>query len=165
MSGINGMITDDFDGDGDLDILMSGNDYGTDVSTGRYDAGNGVFLKGDGKGNFTSLSILQSGWFIPGNGKAIAELRNKDGHVLIVASQNRGRLKMYTLKRPVKTLLLNRDDVSLLIKYKNGKTQKREVNYGSSFLSQSARFTIVDSGVVAIEVTNGSGVKRIINSQ
>ena len=165
MSGINGMITDDFDGDGDLDILMSGNDYGTDVSTGRYDAGNGVFLKGDGKGNFTSLSILQSGWFIPGNGKAIAELRNKDGHVLIVASQNRGRLKMYTLKRSVKTLLLNRDDVSLLIKYKNGKTQKREVNYGSSFLSQSARFTIVDSGVVAIEVTNGSGVKRIINSQ
>jgi len=52
-----------------------------------------------------------------------------------------------------------------VIKYKNGKTQKREVNYGSSFLSQSARFTILDSNVAAIEVTNGSGVKRIINSQ
>ena len=162
---INGMIADDFDGDGNLDILISGNDYGTDISTGRYDAGNGVFLNGDGKGNFRPLSILQSGWFIPGNGKAIAELRDKDGHVLIAASQNRGPLKVYRLKRSVKTLLLNRDDVSLVIKYKNGKTQKREVNYGSSFLSQSARFTILDSNVAAIEVTNGSGVKRIINSQ
>jgi hypothetical protein len=120
---------------------------GTDVSTGRYDAGNGLFLKGEGKGNFTSLSILQSGWFIPGNGKAVAALRDKNGNVLIAAGQNRGPLKMYRLKRSVKTLLLNRDDVSLMIKYKNGKTQKRELNYGSSFLSQSARFTIIDNNV------------------
>jgi len=162
---INGMIAEDFDADGNLDLLIVGNDYGTDVSTGRYDAGNGLFLKGDGKGNFTSLSILQSGWFIPGNGKAVASLRDKNGHVLIAAGQNRGPLKMYRLKRSVKTLLLNRDDVSLMIKYKNGKTQKRELNYGSSFLSQSARFTIIDNNVAAIEVTNGSGVKRIINYQ
>ena len=26
---LNGMVTDDFDGDGNLDVLISGNDYGT----------------------------------------------------------------------------------------------------------------------------------------
>ena len=162
---INGMITDDFDGDGNLDILISGNDYGTDVSTGRYDACNGIFLKGDGKGKFTSLSILQSGWFIPGDGKAIAKLRGRDDEILIAAGQNRGPLKIYRLKRSGKTFSLDSDDVSLVVKYKNGKTQKREINYGSSFLSQSARCTVIDSNMTSIEVSNSAGVKRIINSQ
>ncbi len=165
LSVINGMITEDFDGDGNLDILLVGNDFGTDVATGRYDAGNGLFLKGDGKGHFTTLSVLQSGWFIPGNGKAIAKLRNKDGQVLIVAGQNRGPVKVYKLKRAIKTLLLNNDDVSLVVKYKDGQTQKREINYGLSFLSQSARFAVIDSNITAIEVRNSSGAKRIINSQ
>jgi hypothetical protein len=162
---INGMITDDFDSDGNLDILISGNDYGTDVSTGRYDASNGIFLKGDGKGKFTSLSILQSGWFIPSDGKAIAKLRGKDDEILIAAGQNRGPLKIYRLKRSGKTFSLHSDDVSLVVKYKNGKTQKREINYGSSFLSQSARFTTIDSNMTSIEVSNTAGVKRIINFQ
>ena len=52
---INGMITDDFDGDGNLDILISGNDYGTDVSTGRYDACNGIFLKGGWQRKFYTI--------------------------------------------------------------------------------------------------------------
>ena len=36
----------DFDGDGNLDVLMNGNDFGTDVTVGRYDALNGLLLKG-----------------------------------------------------------------------------------------------------------------------
>ena len=35
VSALNGMIADDFDGDGNLDILISGNDYGTDVARGQ----------------------------------------------------------------------------------------------------------------------------------
>ena len=43
------MIADDFDADGNLDLAINTNDYGTDVSVGRYDALNGLMLKGDGK--------------------------------------------------------------------------------------------------------------------
>jgi hypothetical protein len=46
ISQLSGMVVDDFDGDGNLDIALSGNDYGTEVSTGRYDAFNGLMLKG-----------------------------------------------------------------------------------------------------------------------
>jgi hypothetical protein len=35
ISAINGMVADDFDGDGDLDLLMNGNDYSTSVGIGR----------------------------------------------------------------------------------------------------------------------------------
>ncbi|WP_431215872.1 FG-GAP repeat domain-containing protein [Puia sp. P3] len=41
-SAINGMVTDDLDGDGNPDICMSTNDFGTMPSYGRYDALNGT---------------------------------------------------------------------------------------------------------------------------
>ena len=49
---LNGMLADDFDGDGNLDVLINGNDFGTEVSIGRYDALNGLLLKGNGSGDF-----------------------------------------------------------------------------------------------------------------
>ena len=52
VSVLNGMVVEDFDGDGNLDVVMNGNDYGTEVGQGQYDALNGLVLKGDGKGNF-----------------------------------------------------------------------------------------------------------------
>src|SRR5215217_2737414 len=82
ISVLNGMEVGDFDGDSNLDVLMNGNDYGTDVSIGRYDALNGLVLKGDGKGGFKPLSILQSGIYLPGNGKALVKLRDGKGQVL-----------------------------------------------------------------------------------
>ncbi len=96
---LNGMITDDFDGDNNLDVLINGNDYGTEVNVGRYDALNGLLLKGNGKGEFAALSILQSGIYIPGNGKALVKLKSKSGKYLIAAGQNRGPLKIFELKR------------------------------------------------------------------
>ena len=43
---IDGMVAGDFDGDGNLDIVINGNDYGTEVTTGRYDATEWVVIKG-----------------------------------------------------------------------------------------------------------------------
>ncbi len=160
---INGMLADDFDGDGNIDLLMNGNDYGTEVSVGRYDALNGLFLHGDGKGNFSPETILQSGIFIPGNGKALVKFRGANGACLIAASQNRGRLKIFELKRKCKTLPLEPMDVSAQIKYKNGKTIFQEFYYGSSFLSQSGRFILLNDDVSSVTITNNLGKTRNIH--
>ncbi|HEY6900482.1 MAG TPA: VCBS repeat-containing protein, partial [Puia sp.] len=159
-SAINGMITDDFDGDGNPDICMNTNDYGTMPSYGRYDALNGLVLKGDGKGNFTPLTILQSGIFIPENGKALVKLRGSDGRYLIAASQNKGPLKAFLLNKTGNFLPLSTDDISALITYKDGRRQRRETGYGTSFLSQSARFITIDSTIATIEITDSKGKKR-----
>ena len=66
---LNGMVVDDFNGDGNLDVAVCGNDYGNEVLNGRYDAMNGLVLLGDGTGNFKELSILQAGLFIPGDAR------------------------------------------------------------------------------------------------
>jgi hypothetical protein len=154
---INGMLVEDFNGDGNLDVLMNQNDYGTEVSVGRYDAGNGLLLTGDGKGDFSPLSILKSGWFIPGNGKALVKLKNPSGKTIIAASQNKGNLKAFEWKVKQKSIALKPLDVSAIITYKNGKKQKRETNYGASFLSQSARFLNISDDVLSVQITDSKG--------
>jgi len=162
-SSLNGMFADDFDGDGNLDVVINTNDYGTEVSTGRYDALNGLLLKGKGDGTFIPLSFLQSGIYIPGNGKALVKLRGKKGKYLIAAGQNRGPLKVFELKRYINSVPLEANDVSAQLKYKNGLSQKQEFYYGSSFLSQSARFLCIDNNVVSVTIYDSGGKTRKIN--
>jgi hypothetical protein len=163
ISAIYGMVVDDFDGDGNLDVMMTGNDYGTEVTVGRYDALNGLMLKGDGKGNFYPQSILQSGIYIPGDGKALVKLQSNSGSYMLAASQNRGPLKLFELKRKVNNIKLLPDDESAVITYKNGVKQKQEFYYGSSFLSQSGRFLTVNLDVRSVEITNNEGHTRVLN--
>ncbi len=160
ISTLNGMLADDFDEDGNLDVLINGNDFGTEVSIGRYDALNGLLLKGNGDGSFSPLSILQSGIYIPGDGKALVKLSGGSGSYLVAASQNKDVLKLFELKRKVKILTLGSSDVYALIKYKNGKTEKKEFYYGSSFLSQSARFVNINGNVSGIVIHDSKGGRR-----
>ncbi len=160
---LNGMLVDDFDGDGNLDVLINGNDFGTDISIGRYDALNGLLLKGDGNGRFSPLSIQESGIYIPGNGKALIKLRGSKGNYLVAASQNKDILKLFELNQKRKFIKVNPDDISAMIHFKNGKIEKEEFYYGSSFLSQAARFIAVDKNISAIQVTNNRGQTREIS--
>jgi len=161
-SQVDGMVADDFDGDGNLDVIISGNDFGTEVGTGRYDALNGLLLKGDGKGNFKPLTILQSGIYIPGDGKALVKLMGANGKYLLAASQNRGPLKIFSLKKAVKTVRLEPLDTYAIITYKTGKTDKQEFYYGTSYLSQSGRFLVIDSTMKSVEITNSLGKTRSV---
>jgi len=43
-----GIIAHDVDGDGNLDLIVAGNLYDAEPNTPRADAGNGLWLKGDG---------------------------------------------------------------------------------------------------------------------
>jgi hypothetical protein len=161
-SALNGMLAEDVDGDGNLDLLMNTNDYGTDVTVGRYDALNGLVLKGDGKGNFRPLSILESGWYIPGNGKALVALRSASGNYLAAASQNRGPLLLFQTRSSTKLLPVLPTDAAAVIKYKNGQTRRQEFYYGNSFLSQSARFIVTDANTASVTVYDAQGKSRAL---
>ena len=160
---LDGMTVDDFDGDGNADVVINGNDYGTETIIGRYDALNGLMMKGDGNGNFKPQSILESGIYIPGNGKALVKLKSSKGKYLLAASQNKGAMKIFELNRNIRFIPLKPLDESAIVTYKNGKKQKREVGYGSSFLSQSGRLLSVDDNVVSVEIKNNKGEVRKVN--
>ena len=69
LSSINQILVDDYDGDSHLDMVIAGNLYGAEVETPRNDAGNGLFLKGDGNGHFEAVTATKSGLFAPGDVK------------------------------------------------------------------------------------------------
>jgi hypothetical protein len=163
VSVVNGMIADDFDGDGNLDVLMNGNDFGTHISIGRSDALSGLLLKGDGNGGFSPLTIQQSGIYIPGNGKALVKMTGSNGNYLVAASQNRDNVKLFELNTKMQLIKINPDDRVAIIHFKNGKIQKEEIYYGSSFLSQSSRFISVNGNVSFIDITDQAGKTRKIS--
>ena len=165
VSVLNGMVVEDFDGDGNLDVALSGNDYGTEVTIGRYDALNGLILKGDGKGNFKPMTMLQSGFYVPGNGKALVELLNNKGNLVLAASQNRGPLKVFSLNRKTTSVKILPDDINAMITYKDGSVQKKEFYFGSSFLSQSSRLLLISPQMSSITIINNSGQRRTIQLQ
>ncbi|WP_020571406.1 VCBS repeat-containing protein [Neolewinella persica] len=87
----------DLDGDGHLDVLGTGNMYGAEVETSRYDAGIGLTLIGDGQGGFRALGPRQSGWFTPFDARSINALRTGDGTYLLVGNNN-DRLQVFVRK-------------------------------------------------------------------
>ncbi len=163
LSPLSGMCVTDFDGDGNLDVIINGNDYGTEVTTGRYDALNGLMLKGDGKGNFVSQTMLQSGIYIPGNGKSLVQLQNNGGNLLIAAAENKGPLRLFKLKKNFKNIITRQNETYAILYLKDGKMRKQEIYYGTSFLSQSSRFISIDSNVKSVKLFDKSGETRTIN--
>lgn len=160
MSVPGGMVADDFDNDGNLDLIINGNDFGADVSLGRNDAFNGLFLKGNGKGDFTPLSILQSGIYIPGNGKALVQLRNNKGNYLLAASQNNGPLKIFGSRKNIRSVAFDPGDISAIISFDDGRKQKKERYHGYSFLSQSVPVITIEDKVTSLEITDSKGKTR-----
>jgi hypothetical protein len=159
---LNGMVTGDFDCDGNLDVLINGNDFGTEVSVGRYDALNGLLLKGDGHGTFEPEPILESGIYIPGNGKGLVGLSGKKNKFIVAAAQNRGPLKLFELKKDVRMIPLHPDEVNGKLVTGKGTSRKLEFYYGSSFLSQSSRLIFTDDSISSLELYNTVGKTRKI---
>lgn len=159
-----GLVIDDFDGDGNLDIAATGNDYGTEVGNGRYDALNGLVMLGKGDLSFRPLTILQSGLYIPGNGKSLVKVFGKNDYYL-AATQNRGPLKVFRNKTPYSVIPLGPLDRIVEYTLRSGKRRREEIYYGNSFISQSSRFATINSAIESAEVIGGGGEKRMLFSK
>ena len=160
---LNGMVVDDFNHDGNMDIALCANDYGTEVTNGQYDALNGLVLTGDGKGNFNPHTILQSGLFVPGDAKALIKLKGINNTYLLAASHNKGPLKVFKHKNANQKLIpLQPTDRNIFITLSNGKKRKHEVYFGGSFLSQSSPFICMDSTMKKIEIVNNKAETRVV---
>ena len=92
---LNSLILKDVDADGNLDILGVGNDFGNETFIGKYDALNGLFLKGNGKGSFETISIKKSGLLAPKDAKSIAEVKCATGGSYYFITQNKEKLLVF----------------------------------------------------------------------
>ncbi len=156
-----GVAITDFNRDGNLDALVVGNSYSTEVSTGRYDASIGSYLQGDGKGNFNLVKASSSGFMVDQDAKSLITLVNAEGRDIILAGINNGKLKTHNTNSPTKHFTPLANDVYALVKLKNGITYKHEFYYGSTYLSSSTRKLSWSDQIDEITVYNSLGQHRI----
>ena len=102
LSCIDDILIDDYDGDGNLDAIIAGNLFWSEVETPRNDSGMGLYLKGDGKGNLVSVPVTKSGFFVPGDVKALGQLIF-NGNPLLIAAKNNEHLKYITVENKSQT--------------------------------------------------------------
>jgi hypothetical protein len=83
-----GVLASDLDGDHDLDLLLAGNFDGVEPELGRMSASYGLFLRGDGKGDFAPVRTTESGFLVPGQARDIQRVRTREGPLYVVARNN-----------------------------------------------------------------------------
>lgn len=169
LSPLHGLVVDDVDGDGSLDLLAVGNFYGPEVITGRHDALVGLYLRGDGRGGFDAIPHAESGFFVDGDARGLAILRGKDGDPLYVATQNNDLLRTFVPARSASARGASQQvvsprplDVAADITYEDGATQRLELYYGSGYLSQSSRRFLVPGDAAKVTLYGSDGSMREI---
>ena len=83
---LNACNSSDIDGDGDLDLLLSGNDYNIEIESGRLDAGKGVVFENRGEGNF--IPIYNSGYITLGDVKIVKPIQINRQKAYLVGKNN-----------------------------------------------------------------------------
>lgn len=99
LSPTNKILAADFTDDGNLDFLLAGNNYSADVESGPFDAGNGLLLLGDGKGNFVPVLSRDSGFSATKAATDLAALKLANGKELILVANNNDALQAFIKER------------------------------------------------------------------
>jgi len=87
-SPINSILYEDINNDSIKDLILAGNNYQSEVETTRADAGIGSILLGNGKGNFSHVSHLESGFFVDKDVRHMVLLNVGSEKILFVANNN-----------------------------------------------------------------------------
>jgi len=97
-SAVKGILTDDFNGDGHLDILTGGNWYASEYETQRADQSIGELFAGDGKGGYHFVAPKQSGVFIPFDVRELIPIKvGPSKRKAFIAAVNNMPLRLFVL--------------------------------------------------------------------
>ncbi|MEZ4989169.1 MAG: VCBS repeat-containing protein [Saprospiraceae bacterium] len=95
-----GILADDLNGDLHPDLLLVGNSSAPNPDMGQFDAANGLLLLGDGQGHFQPQSMQESGFYVPGEGRDLIELRTAQGNKTILAARNNAGMLEFQIQLP-----------------------------------------------------------------
>lgn len=95
ISTIKSILIDDFDNDKNLDLMICGNDYGTDIDSGRQDASFGQIFKGNGRGDFEPMPYKKTGFFVKGDARQAISIKQTTNKVQYHIFNNNSKAKAF----------------------------------------------------------------------
>ncbi len=97
LSSVNSILVLDANIDGNADLLIAGNTFNSPWDIGDADAGTGLLLLGNGKGNFEPISVNESGFFTPGmvRDMEIIPIGKSGNDFLVIVGNNDGRMQVF----------------------------------------------------------------------
>ncbi|WP_298484672.1 VCBS repeat-containing protein [uncultured Maribacter sp.] len=88
IASVNAIVLEDFNKDGNKDILLAGNLFTSEIETPRNDSGIGLYLQGNGKGEFIPINVIESGFYTPNDVKDMKKIKIGSKNVVLVANNN-----------------------------------------------------------------------------
>ncbi|MEM9674287.1 MAG: VCBS repeat-containing protein [Bacteroidota bacterium] len=159
VSPIFGVAVQDYNTDGYLDMLWSGNFYAVEAAAGPRDASLGGLLLGDGTGNFTSASPIQTGFIADGDARGIAQLPS-NGRLITIVTNNNQPLEAFAHSNTASIYRATAQDASAVVTLGNGQSYQHEFTYGSTYLSQSSRTLLLPTNTQQLLITTYRGEQK-----
>ena len=97
LSCVCGIMCTDVNNDGNLDIVLGGNNFEFKPQYSRLDANYGSVLLNDGKSNFEWQDYNKSGFYIREEIKHIKKIKDKNGQTYIITAINDAKPKIFKL--------------------------------------------------------------------
>ena len=159
-----GIVVEDINQDGHLDLLTIGNFYGNETVIGAYDASIGSYLLGRGDGTFHPIPLKASGWKVAGDARSLVRLRAAGGGYLYLASQYADSLKVFQQsdEEILPTIKLDPLDVRAEITLGDGGKLVKEFYYGSGYLSHSSRTFSLENNYKSVILIDFQGNRRLV---
>lgn len=98
LSAVNKILSMDLNNDGHLDLIIAGNLYQSEVETPRNDAGVGLVLLGNGRGNFEPVPAHKSCLYIKGDVKDMSVIQLANGNTGFVSATNDDFVQLFEIK-------------------------------------------------------------------
>lgn len=95
LSPVYSIASGDYNSDGHIDLILAGNFYGSRLKFGHLDANRGVLLLGKGDGSFISVPNHESGLFLDGEVRDVAQLSLAQGKEIVLFAPNNDSLQVY----------------------------------------------------------------------
>ena len=155
-----GICVGDMDGDGKEDIFLSENFFAMNAEGSRNDAGRGLWLQGDGKGEFKA--VQESGVKVYGEqrGCALSDF-DGDGRVDLVVTQNGAATKLYhnVGARPGLRVKVNGGPnnpggvgAQMRLRFGQRAGPMREIHAGSGYWSQDGAVQVMGTPEAATQI-------------
>jgi hypothetical protein len=151
----------DVDADGYDDLILAGNDFATEPSTGRYDAFQGTILMNDRKGNFQEYTKYARALSMVKDSKGMALLFGNEAQPYLIIANNNDSLKVYALASDGgQALYLPEGTAAVVVKEHSGPAYRWELHNGGNYLSSGSHKFYFRKQVAFLSVVDRKGNVR-----